>query len=103
VPLSLPHFPEGWCCYLLLCEDGSYYCGLTGDLRHRLLDHASGKGSKYTRGTKPTALVWFEHYSSRELAARREREIKTWGRKKKDLLAKGGVRVSLVRQEADSG
>ena len=103
MPFDLPDLPKGWCCYLLLCADGSYYCGLTGDLKQRLLDHASGRGSKYTRGTMPTALVWFEHYSSRERAARREREIKKWGRRNKELLAKNGVWVSLVRREANSG
>ena len=103
MPLELPNFPQGWCCYLLLCADDSYYCGLTGDLKQRLLDHASAKGSKYTTGTKPTALVWFEHYPSREHAARREREIKKWGRTKKKKLARSGVWVSLVGRLADSG
>ena len=103
MPLYLPHLPNGWCCYLLLCTDGSYYCGLTGDLKRRILDHASGKGSNYTKGTKPTALVWFERCPTRELAVQREREIKKWSRRKKELLAKNGVWVSLVCQEADSG
>jgi predicted GIY-YIG superfamily endonuclease len=103
VPLELPNLPQGWCCYLLLCEDGSYYCGLTGDLKQRVLDHTSAKGSKYTRGIKPKALVWFENHPSRERAARREREIKKWGRTKKEILARSGVWVSLVRHPADSG
>jgi predicted GIY-YIG superfamily endonuclease len=103
VVLQLPEFPTGWCCYLLLCQDDSYYCGLTGNLKQRMLDHAGAKGSKYTRGTKPKALAWFEHYPSRERAARREREIKKWGRSKKELLANTGVWVSLVRRLADSG
>jgi len=103
LPVDLPTFPAGWSCYLLLCQDRSYYCGITEDLGQRLRDHASGKGSKYTKGTKAMALVWFEHHPKRESAARREREIKKWTRKKKQALAAAGVWVSLVRRTADSG
>jgi len=103
LPIHLPTFPAGWSCYLLLCQDGSYYCGITEDLGQRLRDHASGKGSTYTKGTKAEALVWFEFHPNRKSAARRERKIKKWGRKKKQSLAAGGVWVSLVRPTADSG
>lgn len=43
--------PPGWCTYPLLCEDGSYYCGITRDLPQRILDQAQGKGTGYTKGT----------------------------------------------------
>jgi hypothetical protein len=29
---DIPDLPDGWCCYLLLCSDGSYYCGITSKL-----------------------------------------------------------------------
>ena len=91
-----PSLPTGWACYLLLCSDGSYYCGITGDLRVRLTDHASGKGSTYTKKKTPLALVWFEPRPSRNSAAAKEREIKKWGRtKKKSLAEASGVWVSL--------
>jgi putative endonuclease len=57
--------PTGWCCYLLLCSDGSYYCGLASHLPSRLRQHASGRGSSYTKRTRPKALVWFETHVSR--------------------------------------
>jgi len=82
-------FPAGWCCYLLLCSDGSYYCGITTELKQRVRDHASGKGSGYTKGAKPIALVWYEPHPNRSSAARRERQMKNWSHGKKKGLAEG--------------
>ena len=44
--------------YLLLCGDGSYYCGYTVDMARRLAAHRSGKGAKYTRARGPLTLVY---------------------------------------------
>ena len=46
--------------YLLLCGDGSYYCGYTVDMERRLAAHRSGKGAKYTRARGPLRLVYLE-------------------------------------------
>ena len=103
--MRLPEqLPTGWACYLLLCSDGSYYCGITGDLRVRLTDHASGKGSTYTNKITSIALVWFEAHPSRNRAAARESEIKKWGRPKKRALANSyGVWVPLAPRLRGSG
>ncbi|MCI0402167.1 MAG: GIY-YIG nuclease family protein [Acidobacteria bacterium] len=82
-------FPPGWYCYLLLCSDDSYYCGLTSNLNSRLRHHASGKGSGYTKATKPIALVWHERHGHRASAAARERQLKKWSHAKKRALASG--------------
>ncbi len=81
--------PLGWCTYILVCEDGTYYCGLTRDLAQRILDHSQGKGSGYTKGKQPTTLVWYEPFENRAAAARRERQIKKWGHSKKKALVEG--------------
>ena len=36
-----------WCVYLLECQDGSFYTGVTNDVEKRMELHAMGKGSKY--------------------------------------------------------
>lgn len=36
-----------WYVYLLECNDGSYYTGITNDVDKRMKAHAEGKGSKY--------------------------------------------------------
>ncbi len=35
-----------WCVYILECQDGSFYTGVTNDVDARMKVHASGKGSK---------------------------------------------------------
>jgi putative endonuclease len=86
-------FPPGWCTYMLICIDGSYYVGLTNDLAQRIHDHSSGKGPSYTKGTKPKLLVWFESHPNREAAAARETQLKGWNRTKKHALARAGLQL----------
>ena len=69
--------------YMLLCNDKSLYTGYTNDLEKRLTMHNSGKGAKYTRGRGPCRVVYQEHYETKELALKREYEIKRFTRKKK--------------------
>jgi putative endonuclease len=87
------NLPSGWACYLLLCEDDSYYCGMTRNLPSRLQHHGSGKGSQYTKATRPVALVWYEQMQNRQQAAARERQIKRWNHDKKKGLHDGSIVV----------
>jgi predicted GIY-YIG superfamily endonuclease len=98
----LPEFAPGWYCYLLHCSDGSYYCGIASNLKQRIRDHSSGKGSGYTKGSRPIALVWYETHAGRRHAAAREKQIKAWSHSKKKRLADGqpemrglGTRVAV--------
>lgn len=72
--------------YILRCADGTYYCGWTNNLDSRLKAHNEGKGAKYTRSRRPVALVYYEAFSTKEEAMRREYEIKQLPRKKKEEL-----------------
>ena len=36
-----------WYVYILECQDGSFYTGVTNDVHSRMNAHAAGKGSKY--------------------------------------------------------
>ena len=38
--------------YILECEDGTLYTGITTDLERRLEEHKAGKGGAYTRAHK---------------------------------------------------
>lgn len=69
--------------YILQCEDGSLYTGITTDLERRLAEHASGKGAKYTRGKKAGTIVYSERKRNRSTASKREVEIKSWTRAEK--------------------
>jgi putative endonuclease len=86
-------FPPGWCTYMLICIDGSYYVGLTNDLAQRIHDHSSGKGPSYTKGTTPRLLAWFESHPNRDAAAAREKQLKGWNRTKKHALARAELQL----------
>ena len=43
--------------YILLCADGTFYCGFTDNLEQRLETHNAGKGGKYTRPRLPVKLL----------------------------------------------
>lgn len=72
-----------WMVYILECEDGSLYTGITTDMNRRIQEHKSGKGGNYTRSHKPLRLVYTESCRDRSDASKREYEIKALSRKKK--------------------
>ena len=72
--------------YLLRCGDGTLYAGFTNDLARRLAAHNAGKGAKYTRGRRPVELVYWESFSNKSSALKREYAIKQCTRKEKLAL-----------------
>jgi putative endonuclease len=69
--------------YVLQCEDGTLYTGITTDLVRRLQEHKSGIGARYTRSHKVKKMMYSEKKRTRSSAQKREAEIKSWPRKKK--------------------
>jgi len=60
-----------WHLYVLLCKDGTLYCGITNDLERRIAQHNTGKGARYTRGRGPLTLrrSWPQQSKSAALKA----------------------------------
>lgn len=77
---------NGWTCYLLLCADGTLYCGITNDIDKRLAAHNAGEGARYTRSRTPVKLVYSEPCTDRSSASKRERAIKSLPRTAKLVL-----------------
>ena len=73
-------------CYILLCSDGTLYCGYTNDLVKRVNTHNRGKGAKYTRQRTPVKLVYSEEFKTKSEALKREHQIKKLSRKEKLAL-----------------
>lgn len=65
-----------WFLYVLECEDGSLYTGITVDVPARYAAHVAGKGAKYTRGRPPVRLLAVVAYPDRSTASRAEYEVK---------------------------
>ena len=77
--------------YLLRCADGTLYTGFTNDLARRLAAHNAGRGAKYTRGRRPVELVYWESFSNKSSALRREYAIKQLPRRQKLTLIQSFV------------
>ena len=74
--------------YILLCADGSYYCGWTNDVAKRLAAHNAGRGSRYTRNRRPVRPVHLEAFDTREEAMSREWHLKRLSHAQKEALAR---------------
>lgn len=74
--------------YILYCKDSTLYTGWTNNLEKRIKSHNSGKGSKYTRCRLPVRLVYFEEFSDKISAQKREYAIKQLCRSEKIALIK---------------
>lgn len=83
--------------YMVRCADGSLYCGWTNHLEERIRAHNEGRGAKYTKSRRPVELVYFETFSTKQDAMRREWEIKHMTRAGKlELIAASGDRESAA-------
>lgn len=78
-----------WYVYILECEDGSYYTGMTWSPADRWEQHAMGCGSVYTMKHKPKKVVYLEVFDDLDCARNREKQIKGWTREKKEKLISG--------------
>lgn len=75
-----------WCVYVLECSDRSLYTGIAKDPQKRLAEHLAGKGSRFVRSHRPARLVYREGFRTLSEALRREAEIKSWPRPRKQAL-----------------
>lgn len=77
-----------WFVYMLRCDDGSYYTGITLDIDRRLAEHNSKSGGcRYTRSRQPVQLLVAWEVSAREQALQVEYYIKhRLARKQKQAL-----------------
>ena len=75
-----------WFLYILECQDGSLYTGITKDIERRLQLHNEGKGAKFTRSRRPVKIIYQELLSTRGQALIREYEIKALPKIQKQAL-----------------
>lgn len=77
-----------WYVYIIECQDGLYYTGMTWNINQRLEQHKSGKGSRFTAKHGFKELKYLEEFTDIEEARRRETQLKDFSRKKKEVLWK---------------
>ena len=95
--------------YILKTSSNTLYVGQTNDLEKRLREHKkkSVKSAKYLRYFKSFELVYYEQFSTRSEALKREWEIKHRTRTKKDTLIKNAKipqmeNKTLIREILDT-
>jgi len=96
--MTREHHPDGappattWQVYIVRCQDGSYYTGITTDLARRIAEHNStGGGARYTRPRRPVNLVYAETAPDRSAASRREYQLKRFTPTMKRALINHGA------------
>ncbi len=61
-----------WSVYIICCDDGSLYTGISTDVERRFREHLeTPRGAKFFNGRKPREVVWREGGHTRSSAGRR--------------------------------
>ncbi|MCE3004283.1 MAG: GIY-YIG nuclease family protein [Xanthomonadaceae bacterium] len=79
----------GWFVYLIECADGSIYTGIATDVARRYIEHASGRGARYTRARPPRRLLGAFPQPDRSAALRAEYAIRRLPPARKRALCAG--------------
>ena len=80
---------------MLLCDQKTLYVGITFDIQKRLKEHKC-KESFFTKKFSEVKLVYCEKYTSKTQAAAREKQLKGWSHKKKQMLLDGKVGINRI-------
>ena len=87
-----------WHLYLIRCNDGSLYTGITTDVARRFAEHKgnSGTGAKYLRGRGPLVLVFQKKLGSRSLALGVESKVKKLSKARKEELVRDNTHIDEI-------
>ncbi|MEA3490260.1 MAG: GIY-YIG nuclease family protein [Candidatus Omnitrophota bacterium] len=75
-----------WYLYIVKCNDGMLYTGITTDVTERVKRHNQKKASRYTRIRVPVEPVYQESHPTKSSALKRELQIKKWNKTEKLAL-----------------
>lgn len=76
-----------WFLYLIECQDGSIYTGITVDVAKRYAAHEVGKGAKYMRSHPPKRILKVLEFTNRSEASKAEHAIKKLSASEKRALS----------------
>lgn len=83
-----------WNTYILLCDQKTYYVGLTSNLINREKSHKR-KQNLATKRFSDIQLIFSEQFNTRHEAERREKQIKGWSVAKKRALISGNKELLI--------
>lgn len=91
---------ENWFVYMLLCDQKTYYVGITPNLRNRIQEHKN-KLSFFTKKFSDLKLIYCEKYDDKFEAVKREKQLKGWSRAKKQKLINGNLGINTCTKFAE--
>ena len=72
-----------WWVYVIECESGAWYTGVSNDVEKRFRLHAAGKGAKYFRMDRPKHVAATEQFETKGEALSQEAALKRLDREAK--------------------
>jgi putative endonuclease len=78
-----------WYLYLVRCNDGSLYTGISTNVERRFDAHQRNRGARRLRGRGPLELVYSRPVGDQGLALRLERQVKNLSKTEKEKLVRG--------------
>lgn len=74
-----------WFVYLLLCDQKTFYVGITNNLKNRFSQHQN-KESIHTKQFSDLQITYCEQYVTKHGATLREKQLRGWSHAKKQML-----------------
>ncbi len=79
-----------YCVYIMTnIRNTVLYTGVTNNLKRRVLEHKTRAGGGFTKRYNVNKLIYFEVGDDVNQAIFREKQIKSWNRKRKEELING--------------
>jgi len=80
-----------WYLYMVRCDDGSLYTGVSTDVARRFREHQRGgaRTARYLRTRKPVGMIFTQCVGDRSAALVAEHAIKRLDKPQKEALAAG--------------
>lgn len=93
-----------WYLYLIKCDDGSLYTGISTNVARRFAQHRGegGGGSKYLKGRVPLTLVFQKNLGSKSLALKVERKVKKLSKARKEELVRANTHIEKIIKQVSS-
>ena len=86
-----------WYLYMLLCDQKTFYVGMTSDPRARIKQHRN-KQNISTKEFSDLKLVYCERYPNKFDTAKREKQIKGWSHVKKQMLVDEKLGINICAE-----
>ena len=88
---------DEWYMYVLECADGTYYTGITTDVKRRLYEHNNtSRGAKYVKPRRPVAVIYSIDFPNRSKAAKAEYRFKKLAREQKAKVIYGHTDINAL-------